>query len=70
MQQVLEKVLKCNRVAMEELGRNNFQHCATLLQDSVEALKQLESDPDLPHYEKYQSSASLTFNNLGCYYKK
>ena len=67
---MMDKVLKGNRIAMEELGKNNFARCATLLQDCVETLKLLETEHDLPHYEKYQSAASLTFNNQGCYYKK
>ena len=32
----MDKVLKGNRIAMEELGKNNFARCATLLQDCVE----------------------------------
>ena len=50
---MMDKVLKGNRIAMEELGKNNFARCATLLQDCVETLKLLETEHDMPHYEKY-----------------
>ena len=53
---------------MEELGKGNSQRCAALLQDCVDAVRTFEGETELP--DKCQAASSLTYNNLGCYYKK
>ena len=56
--------LRCNKAAMDYLGLNKFKESLSLLQ-RAELL--LNSEEQVPNRLKL---LSITFNNLGCYYKK
>lgn len=59
--------LTCNKIAMDYLAINSFELCFKLLKNSEKILL----SPDIEMNEETKRKLlSLTFNNMGCYYKK
>jgi hypothetical protein len=48
---------------MEQLRKGKLQQCLKLLDYAVQAIQ--END-----VEEYEKMMSITYNNLGCYYRK
>jgi hypothetical protein len=70
--------LESNKIAMDFLATNDFEMCFKLLKNSEKIL--LNNAPETERIlgaeiaemapEHRRRLLSLTFNNLGCYYKK
>lgn len=70
--------LACNKIAMDYLGINDFDMSFKLLKstekllnlDGLHEQNQLSEAIQMIPIETRRRLLSLTFNNLGCYYKK
>lgn len=60
--------LTSNKVAMDYLAVNQFDMCFKLLKNTEKLL--LGKDELAMPLDRKRGLLSLTFNNLGCYYKK
>jgi hypothetical protein len=60
--------LNCNKVAMENLRQMNFKNAQELLKQSEQILLSAQSD-QINENEKVKLLA-LTYNNMGCLFKK
>ena len=54
---------------MENLKSNNFQTCLDLLRQGEQLLSTAKVPEDIKESEKAKLLA-LTYNNIGCFYKK
>ena len=60
----IESIVRtCNKQAMESLCSNNYSECYRLLKKAEEIIRS-------PSYPTNSKLSAVTWNNLGCYYKR
>ncbi|CAI2379634.1 unnamed protein product [Moneuplotes crassus] len=67
---ILSEVMETNRSAMTLLKQGKFENCYKVLLMAEAKLKEYAGSEDFIEDNEFNSTASVTYNNIGCYYQK
>lgn len=62
--------METNKNAMTHLKNNRFNHCYQTLKLAESKLNSYKESENFIENDLFLSAASVTYNNLGCYFQK
>lgn len=65
-----KEVIEHNKDAMTQLKEEKYAECHQSLLTANQQMKLLEISEPFNKTERFNIAASITFNNMGCYFKK
>ncbi|CAI2359042.1 unnamed protein product [Moneuplotes crassus] len=70
VQNILKRLLALNKSAMMKLKYQKYRSCLEILEEAKGVVVTLARNKTISKTKKFCSVASITYNNLGCYYQK